>query len=167
MKYRYAFLFFSAAFLFQSALAGHLAVFGVAPNLVLCTALLFAFLYDVKYAFVMGVVFGLLLDLCFSQLAGAASLSCLAAVLAVSLLKRSWARDSFLSLFIVCIAGTGCYYLAYWLILFAAAGYYPFLSMAALLPVLLPYHFTVMVLFYLAERRSSARHPQDRYIRGV
>lgn len=167
MKYRYAFLLFLAGFLLQSTIMNQVAILGVAPNLTLCLVILLAFLYKGNAALLFGTLFGLLQDLCFGEIIGIAPLCYIATVLFIEIVKQYWVRDNVLSIFLVCVTGTGLYYLLYWGVQALFTEYYSFLSMAALLPVLLPLHFVVMLLFYLVIGRRAIRHPQDKYLRGV
>ena len=163
MKYKYAFLWFLVAFILQSAVFHHLPIFGVTPNLVLCFAILFAFLYEGWHGMVFGVVFGLIYALCFSSVIGLSSISFAVSAFVVMCIRGYMYRDSFLNIFGAGLVGTLVHYFLYWGMITAFGAVHTLVEMLRMLPVLVIYHFIVMAVFYLLVGRRTIRHPQDRY----
>lgn len=163
MKYSTAFIFFIIGFLLQSTLALNFSILGHTPNITLCLVILFSFIFQGKQGLVYGIVFGLLQDIGFSILTGPSALIYFAIGLLIGELRHYLYRDSILNLFIASTLGTGIYYLANWFILMIFRGNYSFFYMVKGLPTLLALHFVLIVILYIAVRKRSFRHPEDRY----
>lgn len=167
MRYRAAALFFIAAYLIQSSALRGGGALGVAPDLILCLAVMFAFLYENRTGAVYGVLFGLVGDLAFSPVVGPSALGYLAVALLMGELRYYLYRDSLLNVGIATVAGTLVFYFIQWGILAVFGGTYHFLAMVGMLPLLLVFHLAVNVGFYLLVGRRSMRHPQDRSYTGT
>lgn len=63
MRYHFAIPIFLLAFLIQTTILWRFTFFGFSPNLLLCLVIVFSFIYENKYGIVLGIAFGLLLDL--------------------------------------------------------------------------------------------------------
>lgn len=166
MKYRYAVLLFVIAFLLQTVLAPQNSILGISPDLTLCLVIAMAFLYEGNSGVVCGVLFGLLIDLCFSPVIGPAAISYLAVALFVAELRRHLYRDSLLNITIATVSGTVLFYLFYWAILGVFGGTYHFIVMLRMVPLLLIFHTIANILFYFLIGRRSVRHPRDRHYDG-
>ena len=166
MKYRYALPLFIAAFLLQTTVMTHFTVFGKGPNLVLCLVILLPFLYGGYQGAVLGVIFGLLTDLCSSVIVGPSAVGFLLVALLMSYVRIRLYWDSILSIFVAALAGTGIYYLVFWRITATLGGNYAFLYMLKALPVLVLYDFAAMLIFYFVIGRRAIRHPQDKSMKG-
>jgi rod shape-determining protein MreD len=166
MKYSSAFIFFLAGFLLQSTLALNISIAGITPNFLLCLTVLFSFLYKGNQGAVYGVIFGLLQDISFSILIGPSAMLYFLIALLMAEIRHYLYRDSILNLFFASAIGTVLYYTAFWLILMIFRGNYSFLYMIKNVPILLAFHFAVVVIFYLTVGKRSIRHPQDRYYKG-
>ncbi len=163
MKHGIVLIFFIAAFLLQSTLVLNFNIAGITPNLILCMTVLFSFLYNGNQGLVFGVIFGLLQDISFSILIGPSAILYFLIALLMSEIRHYLYRDSILNLFFVSAMGTGLYYVIYWLILMVFKSNYSFIYMMKGLPILLVFHFIIMVVFYLAVGKRHIRYPRDRY----
>lgn len=166
MRYAYAFLLCSIGYFLQSTVLIHLSVFGTAPNLMLCLILLLSFLYEGHCGIVLGIFFGLIQDLSFALIIGPSSLTYLLVALIMNELRRYLYRDSVLNILLASLIGTTTYYGINWSILAIFGGTYRIQNMLLELPILLGYHFIIMVMFYALIGRRSIRHPEDRYYKG-
>lgn len=163
MKYRYSILFFFIGYLIQSTVMVHFIVFGVSPNLVLCLVILFPFLYGNNQGMVLGILFGLLQDINFSLMIGPSAISYLIVALIMGYIKRLLYRESILTIFFAAAIGTTLYYTLHWIIITIFGGTYHFLYIIKELPILIVYHFLIMVVYYLLIGKKVIRYNQDRY----
>ncbi len=164
MKYRYAFLSFLVAFVLQSTIMIHFSVFGVAPNLVLCLVALFSFLYEKPYGMVMGIVFGLLLDICFAPVIGVSALSFFLVALLLGSIRHLLYQENLLSVIVTGLLSTVvfqvCEYLCYFLL---GMGYHPLFVLRQML-ILLVWHMVLLAVMYLMIARRMEKYPNDRYV---
>lgn len=166
MKYRYALPLFVAAFLLQSTVMTHFTVFGKGPNLLLCLVILLPFLYDGYQGIVLGVLFGLLTDVCSSVIVGPTAVGFLIVAILMSAVRKRLYWDSILSIFVAALVGTCLFYLVLWRITATLGGTYTILFMLKALPVLIVYDFAAMLIFYFVIGRRAIRHPQDKSMKG-
>ena len=166
MKYRYAAGMFLAAFILQTTLLNVAGVFGATPNLLLCLVVILSFLYDDNNCgLVLGVVFGLLYDICFSEYVGIAALALFAVSLSVMLVNIVMNKEAVFSVVIISAASTVMYTLIYWWIMAMLGSSYSFVYMAKLLPVYILYNTTIVIMLYFLMIKKVIRHHYDRYYR--
>ncbi|MCL1982114.1 MAG: rod shape-determining protein MreD [Clostridiales bacterium] len=164
MKYRYAACMFLAAFILQTTLTNVISVFGATPNLLLCLVVIFSFLYDENsYGVVLGVAFGLMYDICFSEYVGIASMAFLVISLAIMLVNIVMNKESALSVIIVAVASTVLYSLIYWCIMAMLGSSYSFLYAMRGLPLYVLYNTAIVIVLYYAMIKKVIRHHYDRY----
>ena len=94
MKFRYSFLTFLIAFILQTTVMNHFGIFQMSPNLILCLVVIYSFLYQGFNGIINGILFGLLLDVCFAEIIGVAALSNFIVALICIELKRYLNKDS-------------------------------------------------------------------------
>lgn len=164
MKYRYAFLSFLVAFILQSTITIHFSLFGASPNLVLCLVALFSFLYEKPYGMVMGILFGLILDICFAPVIGVSALGFFLVALVLGAIRHLLYQENLLSVIFTGIISTGIYqvcgYLCYFLL---GMGYHPLFVLRQTL-VLLVWHMVLLTVMYLMIARRMEKYPNDRYV---
>ena len=135
MKYKYAICLFSVALIIQTTLMNIVSVFGATPNLLLCLVIMMSFLYDYNNSgLVLGVAFGLLYDICFSEYVGITALGFFVVSLFVMLINIALNKESVFSVVIVAAASTVIYTLMYWSIMAMLGSSYKFLYMIQFLP---------------------------------
>ena len=166
MKYRYATCLFLAAFILQTTLMNAVSVFGVTPNLLLCLVVIFSFLYDENnYGIVLGVIFGLFYDICFSEYTGIAALAFLAISLSIMLVNIIMNKEAVFSVVIVTAAATVMYTLIYWCIMAMLGSNYRFLYAIKLLPLCILYNSVIVIILYYLMIKKVVKHHNDRYYR--
>jgi len=166
MKYRYAACLFLVAFLIQTTLMNVVRVFDVTPNLLLCLVVIFSFLYDHNNSgLVLGVIFGLLYDIAFSQFVGIAALAFLIISIAIMLVSSMMSKEAFFSVIILAPAATVVYTLIYWGIMAMMGSNYSFLFVIGFLPYYVIYNTIVVIIMYLAMIKKVIRHHNDRYFK--
>ena len=164
MKYKYAAIMFFVAFIIQTTLMNAFSVFEVTPNLLLCLVVIFSFLYDENnYGVVLGVVFGLLYDICFSQYIGPAALAFLVISLSIMLVNVVMNKEAVFSVIIIAAAATVIYTLIYWGIMAMLGSNYSFLYMINFLPMYILYNTVIVTLLYYLMIKKVIRYHQDRY----
>ncbi len=164
MKYRYSFLIFFIAFILQSTVFNHFGIFGMSPNLILCLVVVFSFLYEGYHGIVNGLLFGLIIDICFAEIIGIASISLFAVTLVCIELKRYLYKDSMVSITIVSLIASALYPLIYWGIYWLLGNGYDFVYVMEKEAVLLAYHVLITWIIYHFVSRSVIKHRGDRYM---
>lgn len=166
MKYRYAICMFMAAFVIQTTLMNIVGVFGVTPNLLLCLVVIFSFLFDENnYGLVLGVVFGLLYDICFSEYTGIAALAFFVISLSIMLVNIIMNKEAVISVIIVSSAATVLYTLMYWSLMAMLGSSYSFTYMIKNLPFYILYNTAVVIILYYSMIKKVIRYHYDRYFK--
>lgn len=165
MKYRYAIIIFTLAFVLQTTVFGKLPVFGVSANLLLCCCVVVSFACSQNNAgIVLAVVSGLVYDVCFSQYMGVTALS-LTVVAACCIAVRIFLLnyENFMSMVVVSIGSIIVYYNIFWFIYKAAGIDYSYLYMLAKLPVYVILNGIIILIMYSIIIRKVVSHKSDRY----
>lgn len=164
LKLRYAIALFLFGFFLQSTVMHHFAIFGVSPNLVLCLTIVFSFLYEGYHGMVLGLIFGIIGDLCFSPLIGVSAMSCFLVALMCLKLKQYLYVENRFSILIVSSAGTFCYGVLIWGITTVFGLGVHLLFALEFYAILLLYHGVITMLFYHLMKRSAIKHHSDHYM---
>ncbi|MBP6491528.1 MAG: rod shape-determining protein MreD [Clostridia bacterium] len=164
MKYRYSFIIFFIAFILQSTIMNHFAIFQISPNLILCLVVIFSFLYEGYHGILFGLIFGLIIDICFAQIIGISSVAYFSVALICIEMKRYLYKDSFVSVTIVSCVGTVVYALLYWSINRMLGSGFEFLYAMEKEAFLLVYHIVITLAVYQIVSRSVIKHRGDRYM---
>jgi rod shape-determining protein MreD len=164
MKYRYAVCLFLAAFIMQTTVLNIIGVFGVTPNLLLCLVVIFSFLYDeYNHGIILGVAFGLLYDICFSEYVGIAAMAFLIISLGIMLVNIVMNKEVVFSVIIVSVAATVLYTLIYWSLMAMMGSGYNFLYVAKYLPLYILYNVVVVIVLYYLMVKKVIKYHYDRY----
>ena len=166
MKYRYAICLFTIAFIIQTTLMNVVGILGATPNLLLCLVVIFSVLYDDNYyGLILGVAFGLLYDICFSQYIGIAALAFFIISLSIMLVNIVVNKEAVVSVILVSIGATVVYTLLYWSVMAMLGSSYSFLYMIRNLPVYIIYNTAIVIILYYSMIKKVIRHHYDRYFR--
>jgi rod shape-determining protein MreD len=164
LKYRYSFLIFIIAFILQTTIMNHFSIFHMSPNLILCLVVIFSFLYPGYHGAIYGIVFGLIVDICYATIIGVSALSNFIVYLICIEMKRHLNKDSMVSVMIASFTGTTVYALLYWSA-YKLLGYsYTFLYMLEKEAVLIVYHLIITILIYQVVSRHIIKHRGDRFM---
>jgi rod shape-determining protein MreD len=142
----------------------HFAVFKMTPNLILCLVVIFSFLYEGYHGIIFGILYGLIIDVCFGEIIGVASLSFFAAALTCIEMKRYLYKDSRISVMIVTTVGTAVYSLFYWGIYKMLGSVFEFVYVLKMDGIVLVYNLVVTLIIYQIVSRSVIKHRGDRYM---
>ncbi len=166
MNYRKAIVMFVIAFLVQTSLLNVIMIKGYTPNLLLCLVVTISFLYENKtYGIVLGAIFGVLYDICFSTVVGPTAL-CLVIVAAFILLVRETVNiENIINMWVVATISIAVYYVLNWLLIHLTGNPLGILYMLTKLPGEYIYSIIVITILYLILLRLSDRHRRDRYFR--
>ncbi len=164
MKYRYGFAVFLIAFIIQTTLLQHIAIWGIAPNLLLMLVVAFSFLFDEKHGLIYGLVFGLLQDLFFSQVIGISALCYFLIALSVGAIKRYLYRDNVLSVVFIAIGGTLGYNILYWSLSKLFEGVHGFLYMMARQPFSIVLNMLLLFAIYWIIVRKVIKYRGFKYM---
>jgi len=166
MKYQYAIIAFATAFLLQSTVLNIFSIFGYTPNLLLCLVILISFLYEHNYkGITLGVIFGLLSDLCFGQYVGIAAIGYLLVGMGVLFTKEILNRENFGAVIIVTGFSTIVYNLIYWTISRLLGSPYTFVYMIKGQPFWIAFNMLVISIAYFTLIGKVTKHRRDRYYR--
>jgi len=164
MKYGYAIALFAVAFIIQTTLMNVIGINGATPNLLLCLVVILSFLFDERnYGLVLGMVFGLLYDICFSQYVGVAALSFLVISLSVMIINFFMNKETVFSVITISVGATVIYSLFYWGVMAMLGSGYSFLYMLKNLPLYILYNTAVVTMLYYLMIKKVIRYHYDRY----
>jgi len=168
MNYAKAGVFFFICWLLQTTLLWRIWPFGATPNLLLCAAVCFAWLYEANYGLVYAAVFGLMLDLQVQSLFGVQALALVLCCVPAMLMRIRLNPEHALPAVIAALSATFINNFSLWGIyhLFGApAGF----SLAARpLPGLLVSQAVICLFLHLLFVRTIIRHRRDRrYVGGT
>ncbi|MDR2296658.1 MAG: rod shape-determining protein MreD [Clostridiales Family XIII bacterium] len=166
MRLRYAIPIFLAAFVIQSTMLRYIAVYDVAPNVLLCLVIVFAFLYEEPFGLVFGVIFGILRDIEFGLYVGISAVSQMAAALLVMRIKRYLNHELLLPALAAGLAGTLLNNAVYWGVYKLAGIPHTLLYILGLQPVSIAYNLLFVMILHLILRRGVIRHRKDREYKG-
>ena len=166
MNYRKAIVLFEIAFLVQTSLLNVIMIKGYTPNLLLCLVVTLSFLYeDETYGIVLGAIFGVLYDICFSTVVGPTAL-CLVVVAAFILLVRELVNiENIINMWVVATISIAVYYVLNWLLIHLTGNPLGILYMLAKLPGEYIYSIIIITILYLILLRLSDRHRRDKHFR--
>lgn len=166
MKYPYAILIFFFTFIIQTTVLHNIAIMGYSPNLLLCLVVVFTFLYKEKYGLILGVLFGLLLDLTCGQFVGISALAFLSVHIVVSFLKNFLNQEHLLPDMVLSLIGTVIYYLVYWALYALMGSPYSIVHVLISIAVLMIYNLLPTVIFHLLLVRGIIKHRRDKQFEG-
>lgn len=165
MKIRIAAAAFAVAFLIQGTVLNGFAFFGVTPNLVLCLLIAFTFFYENESAIYLALIFGLISDICFSNIIGVSSLGYLIVGFLTVKLRPILNKENILASIIFGTLGTLTFNLFYWVSTNANGNQFNFTYILKLQPLYVLYNLIVMVFIYFILINRVVRHRSDRYYR--
>ncbi|MDR1779088.1 MAG: rod shape-determining protein MreD [Clostridiales Family XIII bacterium] len=162
MHYYIAVPFFLLLYFLQTTLIWRLSAENFAPNLLLVATSVFSFLYNERYGLVLGVSFGLLLDITTSPVLGVQALSFLLIFIMVRLFRLILNNEKLLPNVLMALLATPVGSLLYWAV-GRMAGYpthikYVFETM----PRLLLWHAILAAVLHLLFVKTVIRHRGDR-----
>ncbi len=169
MNYRWAVIFYIAAFFLQTAVTGVFPVAGVSANLLLCVSVAIAFSYsDDTSALVFGAVFSLVYDISMTGDPGMSMLAlCVTVALTIAVRERVLNNENRFSMLIVSAGSVIVYYNLYWLCVRAAGYNTAYMVMLSKMHIYLLLNMPVMLVLYFFFIRSVVSHNEERYNRWV
>jgi rod shape-determining protein MreD len=166
MRYYFAVPIFLIAFLLQSVVIWRFPVYGYSPNLIFCLVIVFSFLYEERYGLVLGIVFGMILDISTSLYFGVQTISLVIVCIAVRLLRLAFNHEKFIPDVVIAAALTPVNVFVIWTIYHISglplSVMYPLRS----LPVLVVMHMIIVLILHLILVRGVIRFRQDRHYSG-
>ncbi|MFV0516469.1 MAG: rod shape-determining protein MreD [Aminipila sp.] len=164
MKMRFAVIIFLIAFLLQGTLLNLFSIFGATPNLVLCLVIIFSFLYEDNNGLVLGVVFGLLMDLCFTPYMGMNAFAMLIVSLFVSFLRENINKENLVPVLTVSVVATFIFNLIYFFLSRCFGSTYSIIYWLKLQPLFVIYNLVVVFILYLILIKRVVKYRNDRYL---
>ncbi|QIB69871.1 rod shape-determining protein MreD [Aminipila butyrica] len=164
MKKRWAALIFFVAFLLQGTVLHLFSIYGATPNLILCLVVIFSFLYEDFNGPVLGVVFGLLADVCMAQYVGVAALTYLLVSLLVIHMRETINKEHLASIILVSVGSTVLYNFIYFLIRSGLGSSYSLLYWLKLQPLYILYNSLIVFVLYLVFIKRVVKYRNDRYL---
>ena len=139
---------------------------GYTPNLLLCLGVIFSFIYeDEMYGVVYGAAFGVLYDVCYSQVIGPTPIA-LTVVAICIILAREYANiENIINMWIVSIISFIAYYLMNWGLHRIAGNPIGIVYVFGKVPWIILYSMVVITIIYLILIRKVVKHHRDRYFR--
>ncbi|MDR3305325.1 MAG: rod shape-determining protein MreD [Clostridiales Family XIII bacterium] len=168
MRYYKAAILFFIAFLIQTTILGGVSIRGVSPNLLLCLVVVFSFLYDESYGLILGIVFGLLLDLSTQTLFGIQTITFVAAGIPPLIFRRLFNRERVLPDILMALIATPINVFAVWFAYHLTGSPVKIDHAVGALPGLLISHAVIVCILHLLLVRTIIRHKRDRkYLGGT
>jgi len=164
MKYSKAIIIFLLAFLCQGSLLNLFSILGATPNLILCLVVIFSFLYEGKnYGMVLGVVFGLLTDICYMQYVGVSALGYFLVAFSIVLLRELVNKENIASILLTTALVTLIFNIFVWLAYAILDSNIRFGYMIKYQPIYIAYNLVVVLILYQVVIRRVIKHRRDRY----
>ncbi|QAT43059.1 rod shape-determining protein MreD [Aminipila luticellarii] len=164
MKMRFAAIIFFIAFLLQGTVLNLFSIHGATPNLILCLVVIFSFLYEDFNGLILGVVFGLLMDLCMAQYVGVAAFSYLIVSLIAINMRENINKENIASIIIVSVGSTLIYNFLYFIISAGFGSIYSLTYWLKLQPIYILYNSAIVFILYLIFIKRVVKYRNDRYL---
>ena len=164
MNYLKAGATFLVAFLIQGSLLNMISIAGSTPNLLLGLVVILSFLYDKElYGILYGAGFGILYDVCYSDVIGPTPITLVLTSMCVILMRYYANVENSVSMSVVSILSFIIYYIINWG-LYSFAGN-PIGLGYVLLHSIVPMIYTLAIVFviYKVLIRDVVKHHRDRY----
>lgn len=165
MKIRITAIIFAVAFLIQGTLLNNFAFFDVTPNLILCLLIAFTFFYENESAIYVALIFGIISDICFSNIIGVSSLGYLLVGFLIVKLRPVLNKENILASIIFGTLGTLVFNLFYWAGTNVNTNQFDFTYILKLQSLYIICNLIIMVLIYFTLINRVVRHRSDRYYR--
>lgn len=150
------------AFFFQGSLANLFSIFGATPNLLLCVTVLFAFLYeDSDAGMILGVVFGLLYDICYMSYVGVTPIWLLLIAFGVSLTRELLNRENIGTILIITAVATFMFNMLTWASYAIMGSNTEIFYVLKGQPVAMAYNMLIEALLYSAVIKKVLKRRRD------
>lgn len=163
MKIRIAAILFMVALVLQGTLLNLFSIFGGTANLLLCLVIMMTFLYENENAIYLGLFFGILSDIAYSDMVGIASLGFLLVGYLTVQVRQILNKENVFSVLILSISGTLIYNVFYWFVTNLFNNNIDFFIFAKLQPVYIIYNLIIMMMIYFSLINRVVKHRKDRY----
>ena len=166
MRYWKAGLIFLIAFLIQPSLLNMINIGGYTPNLLLCLVVIFSFIYEEEmYGIVFGSFFGVLYDVCYSDVIGPAPIAFLVVAVGIMMAREYVNIENIFNMWIVSILSFCTYYLINWGLHRIAGNPIGIIYVFGKVPWIIFFSMVVITIIYLILIRKAVRYRRDRYFR--
>ncbi len=164
MKMRYAVIFFIVAFILQGSLINLIAFKGVAPNLILCLVVTFAFMYEDFNGTILAVVFGLLSDILYGLYVGPGAIAYFSVSLVSIAMRENINKENKGSMIFASIGSTVLFNLIYFLIYKMTGNIYSFKHWLFMQPMHIAFNLAVAIVLYAIFIKRVVKYRNDRYL---
>lgn len=164
MKLRYTITLFLVGFFLQSTVMHHFAIFGVSPDIILCLTIVCSFLYEGYHGMILGLIVGLISDICFAPLIGVSAMSYFLIAWMCLKLKEYLYKENRVSILVISSVGTLCHGVLFWSITTAFGMGVQIFFALKFYALLILYHGLITMILYHFMRRSAIKHHSDHYM---
>ena len=166
MKYWKTGIFFLVAFCIQTSLLNLISIAGYTPNLLLCLVVVFSFLYEDQICGLLyGAFFGVLYDICFSEVVGPMPIALVLVALLILVLREYANVENIMNMWIVSLISVIVYYVLNWGLKHLAGNPIGIVYVLKTLPWITLYSLLIITVLYLILIRKTVKHRKDRYFR--
>ena len=167
MRYYFAVPIFLLALLIQTTIMWRLPIFGFSPNLLLCMVIVFSFLYNESYGLILGIAFGLLLDISTSIFLGTQTISFVFVFIVVRIFRNIFNHESIILDMLMALIATPINVMLVWVInrLLGVPDSIVY-ALKSLLPLMF-LNFLLVGVLHLIFVRTVIRHKQDTKFTGA
>lgn len=164
MNYRLATLIFFLAFLCQASLLNLVAILGTTPNMILCLVIVFAFLYDQdNFGIVLGVVFGLLYDICYMPYVGISVMWYFVLALCVMFSREILNKENIGTVLMMTVFGTFGFNFLTWCSYWLLGDKTSIMTMLKCQPLEIAWNAVFVSILYAVVIRRVIKHRRDRF----
>ncbi len=164
MNYKLATLFFFLAFICQASLLNIVSIFGATPNMILCLVIVFSFLYDQdNFGIVLGVVFGLLYDICYMPYVGISAMWYFALALGIMFSREILNKENIGTVLLMTVLGTFSFNLLTWCSYWVLGSGISFMTMLRAQPLEIAWNVVIVSILYAVVIRKVIKHRRDRF----
>ncbi len=166
MNYVKAVAIFLLAFFLQGSVVNILAVNGATPNLLLCLAVLFSFLYDEEnYGLILGPVFGILYDICYMPYVGVSSIGFFFLAFAVVMARELLNRENIGVILVIAAIATFVFNIYIWCVYSILGSNITILYVLKKQPLLIMWNVIITGILYAVVIKKVLRRRRDLFYR--
>lgn len=165
-RYLFTGIWFIVALIIQTTVLRHIAILGYSPNLIMCSVVVFSFLYQEKVGLVYGVIFGLILDAITAVYIGPSAISFTLAYMFITFIRHFFNHEKLLPEILLSAVSTLVNLCIMWVFYSLSGHPTSIMIMVKALPVLLVYNTVVVIILHLIFVRGVIKHKRDNKVTG-
>ncbi len=164
MKNSITLLIFIAILIVQGGILNLINILGVTPNLLLSLVIIRIFLYNDRLTFALGIIFSIILDICFSKYIGVFPLSLLITILVVQFFRDNVDIENKWTMLTVAVIGNIVFSVVTFVAEYLLGFKINLFFWVKMQTVSLIYNSMIMFIIYLLLIKKVINYRNDRYL---